>query len=219
MSRLLPFASALLLVPLALPLFAQPSPTAATRPNVDANRDGVIDRTEAATHPRLARQFDRLDRNRDGRLGPEERGHRGEHGPRRHGGLERLDSDHDGRISRGEFDMLQAARNSRHGAASAHAARQRKPLDFQAIDTNRDGYIVRSEMRSYHERVRPQREAERKARFDASFKQADLNRDGKLSRMEVDEHLPRVASRFAWMDDNRDGQLSRDELQSTRSHR
>ena len=57
-------------------------------------------------------------------------------------------------------------------------------------------------MRAYHERMRPQREAERNARFDARFTEADLNRDGKLGRVEVQEKMPRMADRFAWIDDN-----------------
>jgi Ca2+-binding EF-hand superfamily protein len=97
---------------------------------------------------------------------------------------------------------------------TAHEGRSRhKPLDFATIDANRDGFIVRSELRAYHERTRPQRAAERTARFDAKFREADLNRDGKLGRVEVQEKMPRLADRFAWMDDNHDGFLSRAELQ------
>ncbi len=40
----------------------------------DANRDGYIAREEAATSPLLARQFDQLDRNGDGRLSQDELG-------------------------------------------------------------------------------------------------------------------------------------------------
>lgn len=219
MSRLLPFATALLLVPLALPLFAQPASTASTRPTPDANRDGVIDRAEAAAQPRLAKHFDRLDRNKDGRLSADERPSRQGHGKRGHGGLERLDSDNDGRISRTEFDTAQAARAARKDGKAGEKTWQRKPLDFQAIDTNKDGYIVRTEIHAHHERMRPQHEAERKARFDAKFTQADINRDGRLSKIEIGEHMPRLTTRFAWMDDNRDGQLSREELQPKRMHR
>ena len=39
----------------------------------DANQDGFIDKTEAdAKLPRVAKNFDKLDANRDGRLSPEE---------------------------------------------------------------------------------------------------------------------------------------------------
>jgi len=115
------------------------------------------------------------------------------------GGLERMDTDNDGRISRTEFD-----------AAQWHK------LDFAAVDANKDGYLVRSELRAYHEKMRPQREAERAKRFDEKFAAADLNRDGKLSRVEVDEKMPRMKDRFAWVDENRDGFISRGELQAGR---
>lgn len=216
MKPMLPLAGLLLLVPLTASVFAQP---AATRGHgtFDANRDGVIDRAEAAAHSRLAERFDRLDRNRDGRLSaderPQRRMHAGKHG--RHGDLARLDTDRDGRISRTEFDTAQAARDAKRPAGHA----SRKPLDFAAIDANRDGHIVRAELRAYRERLRPQREAERKARFEAKFVEADVNRDGRLNRVEVDGKMPRLASRFAWMDENRDGFLSREELQPSRSRR
>jgi hypothetical protein len=148
-------------------------------------------------------------------------GHRGMHrGMRHHGGLERLDTDNDGRISRSEFATGQAAMAERKAAHPERAGQsQRAPLDFAAIDSNGDGYLVRTELRAHHERMRPQHEAERKARFDAKFAEADLNRDGKLSRVEVGEKMPRMADRFAWMDDNRDGFLSQAELQSQRAKR
>jgi Ca2+-binding EF-hand superfamily protein len=64
--------------------------------------------------------------------------------------------------------------------------------------------------------MRPQRMAKMQQAFDQRFTGADLNRDGKLSKTEVAEKMPRLAKRFAWMDDNRDGFLSRSELQPPR---
>lgn len=194
---------ALLLLPLSAAIAAPAG--APARAKLDSNGDGAIDRTEAAAHPKLATQFDRLDANRDGRLTADERPRhrRGMHGG--HGGIERLDADRDGRISRAEFD----ARPALHGRANPHT------LDFAAADVNRDGYLVRAEVRAHRERLRPQREAEHKARFEQRFAEADLNRDGRLNRVEVDEKMPRVAARFAWLDENRDGFLSRTELQPT----
>ena len=49
--------------------------------------------------------------------------------------------------------------------------------------------------------------------IEQRFAEADLNRDGRLSRIEVDEKMPRLGARFAWLDENRDGFLSRAELQ------
>ncbi len=220
MQRILPLAGLLLLAPLSL-MAQDATPRHRT---LDVNRDGAIDRTEAAVQPRMAQAFDRLDRNRDGRLTADEhprmhamqRGgvHAGMHA---RGGMERMDADHDGRISRAEFDAARAQRQTRmQQRRPGEGMGQHKPFDFAAADANRDGYLVRTELRAYHERMRPQREAERKARLDAKFRQADLNHDGKLGRVEVQEAMPRLAGRFSWMDDNRDGFLSREELQPRR---
>ncbi len=145
--------------------------------------------------------------------------HRGMH----HGGLERLDTDNDGRISRTEFDAGRAQRDATRAQHPERAARAGKRKHdepaFAALDANRDGYIVRSEATAYHERMRPLREAERRAEFDARFKEADLNRDGKLGRVEVQDKMPRMADRFAWLDENRDGFLSRAELEAGHSRR
>lgn len=195
----------------------QAMPERAARMQIDANGDGVIDRAEAARFPRLAARFDQLDRNGDGRLEASERPQRGAHGRHgrghgkaRHrgfGGPERLDTNQDGRLSREE---VAAARGGRGG---------KNPLleQFDAIDANRDAHIDRVELRNWHERQRPQREAQMRQRFEARFAAADLNGDGKLSRVEVGEKMPRLATRFAWMDDDKDGFLSREELQPRRT--
>ena len=81
-------------------------------------------------------------------------------------------------------------------------------------DWVRDGYLVRSEVAAHQERMRAQRRAEGEKRLAEAFAAADLNRDGKLSRVEVDEKMPRLSKRFAWMDDNRDGFLGKAELQA-----
>lgn len=190
------------------------NPERAPRPALDANGDGVVDRAEAAKFPRLAEHFDKLDSNGDGKLDVSERpqrrhgGHRGKgahgHGP---GGIARLDQDGDGRISRAE---LEAGKGGREGRTNPLLA------NFAAIDADKDGHIVRGELEAWHEKQRPLREAEMRKRFDAKFAGADLNRDGKLSRVEVDEQMPRLAQRFAWMDSDRDGFLSRSELEPPR---
>ena len=153
-----------------------------------------------------------------------------------HGGIERMDTDGDGRVSRAEFDTATAAfedarkaRAERRAGAdtrgdTAHGKRDsrrdgtrmggRPALDFDAIDANRDGFLVRTEVTAHRDRMREQMRARGAERFAEAFTAADLNRDGRLSRVEVDEKMPRLARRFAWMDDNRDGFLSRAELES-----
>ena len=232
MRRNLSLAGLLLLAPLsfaALSATAQTSDAPRARGHLDANGDGAIDHAEAARAPRFAARFDQLDRNKDGRLTRDEwhgMRHRGgkRHGMHR-GGIARLDTDKDGRISRAEFATMEtrmAERKARHaepGGKVGTGKGHRAHMDFAAIDGNRDGYITRPELRAHHERMRPQHEAERKARFEQKFAAADANKDGKLGRVEAEQAMPRIGERFNWMDDNRDGFLDRNELASGRGHR
>lgn len=165
---------------------------------LDTNKDGVIDRAEAAAHPRLAEKFEALDRNKNGRLEAAERPAR--HGKRGHrGGMDhavKLDTDGDGRISRAEA-----------------AAQPKFAEHFDRADGNRDGYVVRSELRASAEKRRAEGMARHRAHFEARFTAADTNRDGKLSRAEVDAGMPQLAKGFAFHDEDRDGFLTRDDLQ------
>jgi hypothetical protein len=131
----------------------------------DANRDGFVTPEEASARREAARPageprdprgdaFARLDANRDGQLSREEfeargamRGPRGEgfRGHGRHGGfggrgLERLDADHDGRVSLAEarakaleaFDRADANRDGVVTPEERHAAREAMRARFQA---------------------------------------------------------------------------------------
>lgn len=220
-------AAALLAAMAGVAVAAPQTPGNASRAKLDANNDGAIDKAEAANHPRLAQRFAQLDTNADGRLSASERPkHKGGHGKRggRHGGMQRMDKDGDGRISRAEFDAGKAERDARKAQfaqqhpdkAARWAGRGERGFDFATVDANRDGYIVRSELRSHHERMRPQREAEATRRHAERFATADINKDGKLSRLEVGEKMPRLEKSFAWMDENRDGFLSAQEIKPRR---
>ena len=174
---------------------------------LDLNDDGVIERSEAATHPRLAARFDQLDKNADGRLDaserPQRQGKHGRRGERGHGGMMRaiqLDSDGDGRISKVEASQSPLAER------------------FDATDSNRDGYIVGSELRAGAEQRRSEHTAKRREARDARFASADANGDGKLSRAEAEAHMPHMTKAFAFLDEDRDGFLTRAELQSASKH-
>jgi len=138
------------------------APAGKPRAALDTNQDGVIDRTEAAANPRLAAQFDTLDKNKDGKLAREEmprpaHGHRGPGGPDGHRFAE-LDKDKDGRISKAE------------AAADPKFAER-----FAKMDANQDGFVDKAD-----------RELAGKQRRDEWFKNADSNKDGNLSKAEYD---------------------------------
>lgn len=180
---------------------------------LDANQDDVVDRAEAATYPRLAEKFDQLDRNSDGKLerselhqGHGRRGRRSAHAGKEmeglgyrggHGGMSHyiaLDTDGDGRISKLE-------------AGSSRLAER-----FAGIDTNKDGYLVRSELQADNRRRRAEFARKSAERFDQRFKQADTNSDGRINRAEYEAAWPGKAKMFAFLDENRDGYLSRADL-------
>ncbi len=122
---------------------------------LDRNSDGTLDRAEAAGTPKLSEHFDRIDRDRDGRLTPQETREfrqlvQSRHDARRESRramqarFNWLDIDDDGALTLAEIG----------GAAPKLSER------FPAIDGNRDGRIGREEIRSY---LMAQREARRSA--------------------------------------------------------
>lgn len=174
---------------------------------IDLNRDGVIDRSEATSHPRLGAMFNRMDRNGDGALDAGERpGRRGEHGKRSgrgHAGMRsaiKLDADGDGRISKVE------------------AAQSRLAPRFDQLDRSRDGYLVGSELRAGAEQRRREHASGREQAMQARFAAADADRDGRLSRAEVEAHMPHLAKAFAFLDEDRDGFLNRTDLKNWKRH-
>lgn len=134
---------------------------------LDVNGDGKIDRQEAAASPWLAKQFDTLDKNKDGVLSRDElpRGpHGGRHGPggRGHDRIAKLDTNKDGRIS-----------------AEEAKADPKFAEHFAKMDINKDGFVDKAD-----------RELGMKQRRDAFFDKADTNKDGQLSKAEFDAAKP-----------------------------
>jgi Ca2+-binding EF-hand superfamily protein len=248
-SRLLAVAVAALIAGAAVAAPPAPSvdaPPRRTMSKLDATNDGVIDRAEAATHPRLVEKFDSLDTNKDGRLDAAERsswqgksGRKGHHGRRGmdHAMAMALDTDGDGLISRAEvashprlaakFDTLDANKDGRLDAAERpswqgkHRSKdghgRRGMADAVALDADGDGRISRAE-------------AAKQPKFATRFDQADGNRDGYLVRSELQawteqrrgesmtRHREMVEAKFTTADNNRDGKLSRAEVETAMPH-
>ncbi len=155
----------------------------------DTNGDGMISRDEAnaasASLPHLAKNFDRIDANKDGYITLEEfqAAMQAMH-HRHHGGLlKHLDKNGDGVISRDEAQA--APRFAKH---------------FDEIDTNKDGVISKDELQAAHAKLR-----------DRMFAKIDTDGDGRISQAEA-QRFPRLAAHFAQIDTNGDGFLSREEL-------
>ena len=150
----------------------------------DTNGDGMISRSEAQALPFIAKNFDAIDANGDGQITVEElrafhAKNRGGHNP-----LKRLDTDGDGKISRAE----------------AQAA-PRLAQNFDAIDTNHDGFLTKEELHAYAQQQR-----------QAHWSRIDTDGDGKISRAEAQANAPRLFEHFDQIDTNGDGYITPEEL-------
>lgn len=105
----------------------------------------------------------------------------------------RVDTDHDGTISRAE--------------AQANAPRLAR--DFDKIDADGDGKITREELEGRGKAGMEQRRKEWWAKVDADH-------DGSISKQEAEANAPRLARDFDKVDANGDGKITAEELQAAR---
>jgi Ca2+-binding EF-hand superfamily protein len=123
---------------------------------LDRNRDGAIDRAEAAAAPRLAERFERIDRNGDQRLAPDEL-----RKAARLAATRRDLAKAQREALRARFAFLDADGDRSLTLAEIGTDAPRLAGQFAAIDRNRDGRIVPDELRDH---LKAEREARRASR-------------------------------------------------------
>ena len=103
----------------------------------DTNGDGMISRAEAATLPKIAQNFDAIDANKDGQVTTDEMRafHQQRHAAHSAERFKKLDTDGDGRISKGEA-----------------AGSPRLTAHFGELDVNGDGFVTPEEMKAAKQR-------------------------------------------------------------------
>jgi len=155
-----PFLLALTLTVLGASV-ALAGPTPGDGPNsrfaeLDRNRDGAIDRSEAAATPRLAERFERIDRNGDQRLDPTE-----VRKAARLAATRRDLAKAQREALRARFAFLDADGDRSLTLAEIGDDAPRLAGRFATIDRNRDGRIVPDELRDH---LKAEREARRASR-------------------------------------------------------
>jgi Ca2+-binding EF-hand superfamily protein len=197
--------------PVQPPPFLKDSPEEFIK-RYDKNKDGVLTRDEAP--PFLARVFDRVDRNGDGKLDKQEvaawlrivrQRFAQTQGPSPaqvdrfvNSMLERLDKNKDGKISKKE--------------AEGHPLAQ----VFDQYDTNKDGFLDKTELRQVATRFLARQAGGRPqggpVLAGPDFDALDLNADGRLTRDEL-KGTPYLKV-FDEIDTNKDGKIDRKEFEA-----
>lgn len=118
--------------------------------SADKNGDKMISREEAKAMPRMEKNFDKLDGNKDGQISKEEmaaarKAHQQERKQKAEERYSKADIDKDGAISREE----------------AGKGLPKLAKNFDAIDANKDGKASKEEIKTYHQ-ARMQKMREKK---------------------------------------------------------
>lgn len=114
--------------------------------------------------------------------------------------FQKVDTNHDGALTKAEIDAAQAQAQQR-GAATIQ---QRMTQEFTKLDTDHNGQLTLAEFRAAAPSVRP---ADGSASATA-MQRLDANKDGKIS---ADEYRAPILATFDRIDTNHDGTLSADE--------
>jgi hypothetical protein len=103
--------------------------------------------------------------------------------------FEEMDVNHDGTLSKKEFDVF----HNKH---------------FKEMDANHDGKVTQEEMQAVHSKMHGG-DSHISKRFDAS----DIDHDGAISRDEA-KSMPMLSQHFDEIDANKDGKVTQEELKA-----
>jgi Ca2+-binding EF-hand superfamily protein len=176
----------------------------------DKNKDGVLTKDELP--PGLARNFDRYDRDGDGKLDAKEVGQMLETARRFFADkpAEKPAADN-AAVERRVNDVFERMDTNKDGKISKEEAKNLIAQNFDRIDTNKDGYIDKDELRRFVARNMAAGggggpvPAAQGPDFDA----LDKNADGRLTRDEL-KGTP-YADKFDEIDTNKDGKIDKKE--------
>ncbi len=174
----------------------------------DKNRDGVLSKDELP--PGLARNFDRYDRNNDGKLDLKEIGQMLESAHRLFAAKPAVD---EAAVERRVSQILERMDANKDGKISKDEARGPIAENFDRIDTNKDGFIDKAELRRMVARNMAMAGGGPAAAGGAmapDFDALDKNADGRLTREEL-KGTP-WHDKFDEIDTNGDGKIDKKEF-------
>ena len=166
----------------------------------DTNKDGFLSKEEFQVfRPRSAEHFTAIDKDGNGLVSHEELkawrdARRAERGRRF---FEECDKNKDGALSKEEF----------------LACKPKGAEKFAKMDKDGNGMVSQEEFTAWHDSRRGE------GRHRSPFEECDKNKDGLLSKEEVQACMPRLAGKFAEIDKDGNGQLSREELKAWHARR
>jgi Ca2+-binding EF-hand superfamily protein len=217
MLSLRPLAVSLALVLAAPVALAQPSSTpvrpatAPTTPqllwigDLDTNQDGRISAQEVAGRPELAKAFASMDLNHDGYLSNSEVQTLWQQRIAATNARQRA-----ARIAR--FDKADTNKDGKLTLAEAKAGMPAVARTFTALDAKKVGYLTRDQVAAAGQLFTRIEIGQMRQRNAQAFAALDTNKDGKLSKVELEAKMPRLAKSFAFLDENHDGFLSSTEF-------
>lgn len=218
---------------------------------IDTNGDGVLSQTELAAaeakgiqqrvalaRQRMQAEFTKLDTNHDGQLSKAEFLAAAPQAPMAAPDVSpdfaQFDTNKDGKVTLQEYQSVMLARfdatDKQHkgaitdpsGATVTRADFTGKlTATFKLIDAGNHGSFTKADLQAFELKLRQQRAAAVRSRFEAEFNKFDINHDGQLSNAEFmaaaptgPATAPNGSELLARMDKNHDGKVTLDEYRA-----